>query len=666
MVRSKRKRTREEIEEALRENERVNAAPVGPEDPEDKRRRKARRRQNDSRLNKARRELNLTDRCHTIDGMLPSERVVVDTEESKEDSGNQENSFIRPEVSADQLGGSAQPATTGVALPTADEVREAAKRARRERDRIRRSNRTLSQKERDRRKQAEYQRARRARQREARAQAEREWVEAFQASRQASQTEEERIAEREIARLQEEIQRLQMGDEQLATERERDRLYQEERRAAQTDEEKDKEKERGRIRRKCTRRGHALANHEHFHKSQVSGEDIEEGRHQLPGQFTCIWCGAWKWPGESDVSCCLKGRVQLSPLLPAPGELQQLYRTAEFRENIRAYNQVFAFTSVGASRSDTGGFGREREDESVQGQRGVYTYRIQGAMGHYLGSLLPHYDFSTGELAPAKFAQIYFVDPNMQRRALRRESIFAHLSPVTLLALETMIEAINPLAQQFISFGKQLRKAVREGKEVLDIVFKLHADPRSPGTTTSLSRQSLLRLFETNSMYDPLQYPLLFPNGELGWTYRDTYANGQLYRKTAKMSLREFVAYRLFPKLGDGSVLHHGGRLFQQWCVDQRAKVEQDSLRWIANNQKLIRADLYKGVADAYLNEHTDALRENEVRLGEFNRASDDQPPRNGRNDHFLNQYGLRRITRELTLAARAICTLATKTRCRS
>ncbi|ETK86940.1 hypothetical protein F441_08653 [Phytophthora nicotianae CJ01A1] len=160
MVRSKRKRTREEIEEALRENERVNATQVGPEDPEDKRRRKARRRQNDSRLNKARRELNLTDRCHTIDGMLPSERVVVDTEESKEDSGNQENSFIRPEVSADQLGGSAQPATTGVALPTADEVREAAKRARRERDRIRRSNRTLSQKERDRRKQAEYQRAR--------------------------------------------------------------------------------------------------------------------------------------------------------------------------------------------------------------------------------------------------------------------------------------------------------------------------------------------------------------------------------------------------------------------------------------------------------------------------------------------------------------------------
>ncbi|ETL40354.1 hypothetical protein L916_08443 [Phytophthora nicotianae] len=338
MVRSKRKRTREEIEEALRENERVNATQVGPEDPEDKRRRKARRRQNDSRLNKARRELNLTDRCHTIDGMLPSERVVVDTEESKEDSGNQENSFIGPEVSADQLGGSAQPATTGVALPTADEV--------------------------------------------PRAQAEREWVEAFQASRQASQTEEERIAEREIARLQEEIQRLQMGDEQLATERERDRLYQEERRAAQTDEEKDKEKERGRIRRKCTRRGHALANHEHFHKSQVSGEDIEEGRHQLPGQFTCICCGAWKWPGESDVSCCLKGRVQLSPLLPAPGELQQLYRTAEFREHIRAYNQVFAFTSVGASRSDTGGFGRVREDESVQGQRGVYTYRIQGAMGH--------------------------------------------------------------------------------------------------------------------------------------------------------------------------------------------------------------------------------------------------------------------------------------------
>ncbi|KAG3088106.1 hypothetical protein PI125_g18442 [Phytophthora idaei] len=76
------------------------------------------------------------------------------------------------------------------------------------------------------------------------------------------------------------------------------------------------------------------------------------------------------------------------------------------------------------------------------------------------------------------------------------------------------------------------------------------------------------------------------------------------------MSLREHVAYRLFPKLGDGSALHLGGRVFQQYCVDQRAKVEQEALRWVPNNQATLRADLYSGIQDAYLNETPEALGE--------------------------------------------------------
>lgn len=218
----------------------------------------------------------------------------------------------------------------------------------------------------------------------------------------------------------------------------------------------------------------------------------------------------------------------------------------------------------------------------------------------------------------------------LRQRTLRRKGIFAELDHEKLTTLELMMATYNPFAKQYLNHGEKIRRDMAEGNDYINVVYHLHADKRRPGTTNlpTVSEvgavmvkdgnfnkyrdlqlytkpHGLLRIFETNPMYDPLQYPLLFPMGEHGWTFTDTYANGQKYRDKTKMSLREFVAYRLFPKDDDGAALHHGGRLFQQWCVDQRAKVEQEFLRWVSNNQQTLRAELYTGVADAYLDETT-------------------------------------------------------------
>ncbi|GMF63250.1 unnamed protein product [Phytophthora fragariaefolia] len=106
------------------------------------------------------------------------------------------------------------------------------------------------------------------------------------------------------------------------------------------------------------------------------------------------------------------------------------------------------------------------------------------------------------------------------------------------------------------------------------------------------------------------------------------------------MSLREHVAYRLYQKVDDQSVLHQGGRLFQQYCVDQRAKCEQEQLRWIATHQAELRADQYCGSQDALLSETTVELGEGEALLSEYNRDTGtlqhpDLPRR--RAGHFLN-----------------------------
>ncbi|RLN97341.1 hypothetical protein BBJ28_00026584, partial [Nothophytophthora sp. Chile5] len=300
-------------------------------------------------------------------------------------------------------------------------------------------------------------------------------------------------------------------------------------------------------------------------------------------------------------------------------------------------------TSAIGGDPDDGEESKQEEDDPQD--RGVYTYRVQGAMGHYMGSLLPYNDRATGEMTAPKFAQIYIVDADMQRRAERRRGIFADLDPSILFDLEQMMERHNPFAQDFLYFGKVLRRQREAGHQPVDIVFKLHANNRaSPGTynlptisevaavmiddgNIGHHRDLLLytrdhtptRLFETHAIYDPLQYPLLFPCGEPGWTYTDTYANGAIVRNKREMPLREHVAYRLHPKHGDGSVLHEGGRLFQQYTVDQRAKCEQNNLRWIAANQKDIRADVYTGIQDAHLNESVTTLGEQDGLLSEYN-----------------------------------------------
>ncbi|KAE9216630.1 hypothetical protein PF002_g17018 [Phytophthora fragariae] len=208
------------------------------------------------------------------------------------------------------------------------------------------------------------------------------------------------------------------------------------------------------------------------------------------------------------------------------------------------------------------------QDETIAGQHGVYTYRIQGAMGHYLGSLLPRIDRFTNEPVPPKFAQIYIVDPEMQQRAERRRGIFADLESGTLLDIEQMMAEHNPFAQQFLNYAEKLRADRAEGKDVVDLVYRLHEKKSNPRThnlpmvsevgATLIEDGNLdtprdillwdkdyrlLRLFETNPMCDPLLYPLLLPHGELDWTSTDTYANNIERRSKREMSLREHVAY---------------------------------------------------------------------------------------------------------------------------
>jgi hypothetical protein len=107
----------------------------------------------------------------------------------------------------------------------------------------------------------------------------------------------------------------------------------------------------------------------------------------------CGFCSAKMWIKERSANstnnnpqfslCCEKGKVLLPNLPATPQELEVLYTSKEksavkFRHEIRMYNSVLAFTSLGA-----------KVDDSVTRGPGPYSFRIQSELYHKIGSLSP-------------------------------------------------------------------------------------------------------------------------------------------------------------------------------------------------------------------------------------------------------------------------------------
>ena len=123
----------------------------------------------------------------------------------------------------------------------------------------------------------------------------------------------------------------------------------------------------------------------------------------------CPSCLAKHWMAErrSDSSdqhpkfgmCCQKGNIWLPPLEDLPAELQELYESdtplaRHFRTNIRHFNNALAMTSLGEAAGR-----RLRLDTSAP-----WVYKVQGAMHHIMGSLLPD------DAHPPSYAQLYYYD----------------------------------------------------------------------------------------------------------------------------------------------------------------------------------------------------------------------------------------------------------------
>ena len=377
----------------------------------------------------------------------------------------------------------------------------------------------------------------------------------------------------------------------------------------------------------------------------------------------CQHCDALHWNAErlsmstkTNVlfgTCCNSGRIQLPPLDPPPDAIQSLFTnqdpvSKEFRSNIRQYNNAFAFTSLGVPK-------RRIVTHNHRGGSGPYSFRIQGELCHWSGSLAPN------EGEDPVFAQLYIYDPATALEARRRRN--SELNPITLQTLQDVLWESHPYAAIYRHAHELL---LQDGS--MDCSIRLHCIgdkrrynlpianevaviiPGNEDAEASGPRDIILhRRTDTNTLqslrdghpaYTCLHYVLLFPTGQHGWHWglrlhnptpraisgvgnfsaegqdddpgsEDGREGGETddegneagdEGKSRSLTQTRFYAYRLHSRLNEFSTILRAGKLLQQYIVDAWASSDQVRLNWFRMNQSTIRASLYSGLQDATAN----------------------------------------------------------------
>ncbi|XP_073046401.1 uncharacterized protein [Primulina eburnea] len=287
-------------------------------------------------------------------------------------------------------------------------------------------------------------------------------------------------------------------------------------------------------------------------------------------------------------------RGSSSTCLPRPNSvIQDNEEGRHFRRLIRAYNHVFSFTSMGVNI-----------DESLTtGTHGIYTFRAQGSIYHSIGSLLPN------ENCRPRYMQMWIVDTDHdidnrlhENPELRRE---------LLLKIQNILDQHNPFVHVFRQIGKcqdipNCRLIIRQQKPnehqySLPTTSQVAAVIVDNECAETLSNRditiqgiggNLISIQDVVGYYDPLQYPLLLPYGTYGWDLNSRNING------TRLTCLNYYAYMLQIRENSPSLILRGGRLLQQYVVDNYVKIETQRLRWIRSNQRDIRSELYQGLQD--------------------------------------------------------------------
>ncbi|CDY44605.1 BnaA04g09850D [Brassica napus] len=287
-------------------------------------------------------------------------------------------------------------------------------------------------------------------------------------------------------------------------------------------------------------------------RAATKGQNKDEYTDEGDPKYTCTHCGAMMWYGErlnkrrnakipTFSLCCMQGQVQLPLLKEPPSVLKKLMEgddseSKHFQKNMRPYNMIFSFTSLGG-----------KVERSVQKGKGPPMLVLQGENYHLMGILTPNND------SQAKFGQLYIADTEneVENRANCLSSGKSgfnskkkdNLRKDIIEKLMKMLDEVNPYVKKFRTARDRFHIAPEDSFH-MRIVSDRSKDGRTYNTPTAsevaalipgdfnldmdkrdivLQQKSgnLLRINEIHASYLALQYPLLFTYGEDGFRLED-------------------------------------------------------------------------------------------------------------------------------------------------
>lgn len=344
--------------------------------------------------------------------------------------------------------------------------------------------------------------------------------------------------------------------------------------------------------------------------------------------YTCEYCSATYWKEEKyKTKCCHKGTIKIPPLTSYPHQLKNLlWSDDQFRKNIRYYNNLFSFASFDA-----------RTIQNTN-KKGIYNLKIQGTVYHNTPTTLipkqgqnPHY----GQF------YIYDVSDVVQMRADSSSNVTKNYVEL----LTKQINKQNPYAKRYKSLYEIykndentnyrltfLRKngihkycynepvtgecaAIIVSKNEMPLDYDLCLYPKTMNsnsiTCTTLSKLS--------HHVDPMVFPILFPSGDLGWSFgytkHDTTSNytknienvEKSYKKKTKIkrlskynkiTALQYYSHRLSYRPNIFNPLLIAGRLTQQFFIHAYVIVENNRMNFFRLNQNKLRIESYQGLVD--------------------------------------------------------------------
>lgn len=252
----------------------------------------------------------------------------------------------------------------------------------------------------------------------------------------------------------------------------------------------------------------------------------------------CTKCKAYMWNEERNNKsakhstptfsiCCKNGQVQLPAERQPPQFLASLLsggeKTSHFKQCIRTYNSLFAFTSFGG-----------KIDHKINNGGAPYCFKLCGQNYHLLGSLLP----KDGETP--KFCQLYIYDTeNEIENRLNAVPGSDCTDPDIVEGLLKMLDENNKLVDGFRMARDRFK--LKYPEEFSLVLLSSKAESGRPNHIIQSNEVAALivgdveetdgykdivvqtkdhflkRIEETFVHYMQLQYPLLFPYGDDGF-----------------------------------------------------------------------------------------------------------------------------------------------------